>query len=51
MMRFVPVPVDERSQQRMPVHEEFVPEADVHLWAGILFWFTFAAVSLISYYL
>lgn len=48
MMRFVPIPIDERPRRRM-THEEFVPEADVQLWAGILFWFTLAAVSLISY--
>ena len=51
MMRFVPVRIDERSQQHLSTHEELIPETDVQLWAGILFWFTFAAVSLISAYL
>lgn len=50
-MRYAPVPIDERAArtaQRRMAYRAPVRNVDSTLWAGILFWFGFAALAVIA---
>ena len=60
MMRFVPVPIDERAAAAArrsrnlgagasrPTYRPAAREVDTALWSGILFWFGFTLLAVIA---
>ena len=44
----IAVPIDEQAARRRAAYTAPAAERDLTLWAGVLFWFGFAAIAVIA---